>query len=192
MKIKRNTALAGFGLALGAVLVLTQPGWAGPKCFKLEGAWIGKVPTLPVTWSYSVSPDPAGQTASMSGSVQVPIQPFLLTPDHSDPFPGVEYISPMVGNVRMTGQGTLEGTIVWYGMKKGVPFNQVVYIGLNNAQARFLDSGHMIMTNNLAFYAPSTDADEDGLPDPGTAPTVYSPPTVSLETRVPIVPPYTP
>ncbi len=193
MKIRRNIALAAFGVALGAVVILTQAGWSGPKCYKLEGAWIGKVPGSPITWSYALSPDPSGRTASMSGSIQVPVHHLLLVkPGDPDPFPDFEYFSPMVGTARMTGQNTGEATCVWYGMKKGFPFNKVVYIGLNNTQTTFLDSGHTIMTNNLAFYDPSADADGDGLPDPGVAPVVYSAPTVSLETRVPILPPYKP
>ncbi len=189
MKIRRNIAVAGFGVALGTVVILTQAGWSEPKCYKLEGAWIGKVPGYPIMWSYAVSPDPSGRTASMSGSVQVPLQPSLLKPGV---FPDLEYMSPMVGHVRMTGRNTFEATAVWYGMKKGFPFNQVVFIGLNNVQAMFVDSGQMIMTNHLAFYDPASDADGDGLPDPGVAPIVYSAPTVSLETRVPILPPWKP
>ena len=40
MKMKRNIALAAFGVTLGAVLILTQAGWSDVGSSKLEGVWV--------------------------------------------------------------------------------------------------------------------------------------------------------
>ena len=191
MKVKRNIALAALGVALGTVLIVTQAAWSDkePQSFKLEGAWIGKVTGTPVTWSYTLAPDPSGRRAAMSGSVQVPLGPSVLIPTL---FPDMEYYSPMVGQVVMTGPDTSEFTAVWYGMKKAFPFNKIVFIGVNSGQGRFTGPGKAENTNHLAFYAPSADADGDGLPDPGAAPALCLPASLSLETRVLIMPPCTP
>ena len=125
----------------------------------------------------------------MSGSIPVPLGPSVIVPGL---FPDLEYYSPMVGQVTMTGPDTADFTAVWYGMKKGFPFNQVVCIGVNSGQARFTEPGKSIHTNHMAFYASSADADHDGLPDPGQAPVLCLPPSVSLENRVPLLPPCTP
>jgi hypothetical protein len=189
MKINRNIALAALGVALGVGLIFTQAAKSAPQSFKAEGSWIGKVPGTPLMWSYTMSPDPSGRSAAMSGTIQVPIGPSVLVPTL---FPDLEYISPMVGQVMMTGSDTAAFTAVWYGMKKGFPFNQVVFIGVNSGQSRFTEPGASIHTNHIAFYAPSADADHDGLPDPGQAPALCLPPSISLETRVPLLPPCTP
>ena len=188
--LQSKSTRAGLLLAVVAAAVAAVA-WTktGPESYKLEGSWIGKVPGTPVMWIYTVSADPSGRTAAMSGSVPVPLGPSVIVPGL---FPDLEYYSPMVGQVSMTGPDTADFTAVWYGMKKGVPFNQVVCIGVNSGQARFTEPGKSINTNHMAFYAPSADADHDGLPDPGQAPVLCLPPSVSLETQVPLLAPCTP
>ena len=185
MKMKRNIALAAFGAALGAAVILTQTGWTEVGSNKLEGAWIAKVPGMPLQWTYTLVPDPSGRRAAMYGSIQVHIPPVIVSPN---PFPDMEYNSDMVGQLVMTGPNTAEFTSVWYGMKKGFPFNKVVYIGVNSGQVTFTGPGKAEVTHALAFYAPSTDADGDGLPDPGQAPALCLP-SLSRDTRVPLLPP---
>jgi hypothetical protein len=188
--LKSKITRAGVLLALVAAAVATVA-WSNqhPVCFKLEGSWIGKVVGTPVTWSYALIPDASGRSAALSGSIQVPLGPSLLVPGL---FTNLEYYSPMVGQVRMTGRDRIEGTAVWYGMKKGFPFNQIVCLGLNNVQGKFVEEDTLVLTNHLAFYDPSADADGDGLPDPGAVPALCVPGKVSVETRVPIMPPCTP
>ncbi len=183
-KITRAAGSVALVVAVAASLAQSQS-----QSNKLEGSWIGKVPGTPVMWSYTLSPDPSGRSAAMSGSIPVPLGPSLIVPGL---FPDLEYYSPMVGQATMTGLDTAEFTAVYYGMKKGFPFNQVVFIGVNSGQVTFTDPGKSIHTNHLAFYAPTADADHDGLPDPGQLPVLCVPASISLETRVPIMPPCTP
>jgi hypothetical protein len=184
---KCRLAQTGALLALIAAAVASLA-WSEPQSNKLEGAWVGTVPNTPMTWSYTLVPDSSGQSAAMAGSIQVPITPAVVVPGL---FTNLEYFSPMVGRVTMTGPDTAEFTCVYYGMKKGFPFNQVVFIGVNSGQCQFVAPDKIINTNHLAFYAPTADADHDGLPDPGQVPALCLPATVSLETRVPIMPPCT-
>ena len=179
------------GLLLAVVTAAGTIAWTGtePQSYKLEGAWVAKVPGTPIMWNYALSPDPSGRSAAMFGEIQVPIGPSIIVPGL---FPDLEYYSTMVGEIKMTGPDTCEFSSVWYGMKKGFPFNQVVFIGMNNGQARFIEPGRALGTNHLAFYAPSADADGDGLPDPGQAPVLCLPPSVSIGTRLPMMPPCTP
>ena len=60
----------------------------------------------------------------------------------------------------MTGPDTVEFTAVWYGMKKGVPFDQVVYIGVNSGQGRFTEPGKMTGSHNLGMMPPARMATE--------------------------------
>jgi hypothetical protein len=75
---------------------------------------------------------------------------------------------------------------VWYGIKKGFPFDQFVFIGMNSGQIRYTGPGKAEGTHNLAFYDPSSDQDGDGLPDPGATPALALPPTTTVETRLPL------
>ena len=190
MKPKQYAALAIIAVAAGAFLALNPSAQSAAsnrqqKSYKLEGAWIAKVPGMPMQWAYTVSPEPSGRRASLVGSIHVPIPPQVINPAL---FPDWEYNTDMVGEVVMTGPDTVEFTVVWYGMKKGVPFDQVVVIGVNSGQGRFTGPGKMEGTHNLAMYAPSADGDGDGLPDQGLAPAVCLPAT-TIDTRVPFLQP---
>lgn len=177
----------GLLLTLVAAAALTIAGTANaPQVSKLEGAWIAKVPGMPLQWSYTLAPDPSGRTAAMYGSIQVHIPPAIAPPDY--PFADMEYNSDMVGQLVMTGPNEGKFTAVWYGMKKGFPFNEIVYIGVNSGHVKFAGPGKSEVTHALAFYAPGTDADGDGLPDPGQAPALCLP-SLSHDTRVPLLPP---
>ncbi|MBI2924637.1 MAG: hypothetical protein HYY24_02910 [Verrucomicrobia bacterium] len=175
MKNKQYAVLAVCAAAAGAFLLFNPPAQseAGHRhANKLEGAWIAKapVPGMPVQlqWTYTLSPDPSGRRAALSGSIQVHIPPAIVPPVGR--FADLEYNSPFVGELVMTGHDTADFTAVWYGMKKAFPFNQIVYIGVNSGQVTFTGPGQSEVTHALAFYAPSTDGDNDGLPDPGEGP----------------------
>jgi hypothetical protein len=125
----------------------------------------------------------------MSGMVEVPLGPSVVVPGL---FPDLEYYSPLVGQVNLTGPDTSEFSAVMYGMKKAFPFNKVVCIIVNSGESKLLGPGKIQNANHLVFYAPTADADGDGLPDPGAVPALCLPASVSVETQVPIMPPCTP
>ena len=77
----------------------------------------------PLPWTYTSSPDLSGKEAALSGSVQVAVKPTVLVPDL---FADLEYVSRMIDPIVMTGTNTTNFTAVWYGMKKAMPFDQVV------------------------------------------------------------------
>ena len=193
MKTKKYAALAILAVAAGAFIALYLPAQSAPsngkqQSYKLEGAWVARVPGMPMQWSYALSPDPSGKRAAMTGSIQVPIRASVVVPGL---FADLESISPMVGEVVMTGPDTAIFTAVWYGMKEGDPFDEIVLIGMTSGEVQFTGSGKTEVTHHLAYYAPSSDGDGDGLPDPGQDP-VLCLPTISIDTRLGLLPPCTP
>lgn len=194
MKNKQYAVLAVCAAAAGAFLLFNpsvQSEAGHPHANKLEGAWIAKAPLPPplapaqLQWTYTLSPDPSGRRASLSGSIQVHIPPTIVIPGL---FADLEYNSPFVGETVMTGPDTANFTAVWYGMKKAFPFNQIVYIGVNSGQIKFTGPGKSEVTHALAFYVPGTDGDGDGLPDEGETPALCLP-SLSHDTRVSLLQP---
>ena len=151
-----------------------------PIDLKLEGAWIAKVPGAPVQWSYTLSPDPSGRRASLFGYIEVGIKTAVY-----GYFADSEYQSPLIGEAVIGNDGTIVFNSIWYGIKNGSPFNEIVYIGMNSGHMRPVGPGRMEGTHNLTFYHPDSDQDGDGIPDPGAVP-VLSIPAVSLDTRLPL------
>jgi hypothetical protein len=188
MKTKQYASLAILVAAAGALIAFkpqAQSNAATPQAAKLEGAWIAKSILSPVQWSYTLSPDPSGRRAALTTFINVPMTPSIINPNL---FPDWEYNTPAVGEMVLIGPDTAQFTGHWYGMKKGFPFNQIVYIGLNSGYARLTASGQWEASCSLAMYAPSADGDGDGLPDSGQNPVVCLPAKVVC-TRVPITAP---
>jgi hypothetical protein len=191
MLSKKNTLLITLAATATTLLLLTQIGSTNPGQGdnKLEGAWVGKVVgmPLPYQWTYTLSPDPSGRRASMTFFVNVGIQPQSL-PITPTLFPDWEYNTPGVGELVMTGPDTAVFTALWYGMKKGFPADEIVLIGVNSGTVKFTGPGKSEVIHNLALFDPSTDVDKDGLPDPGTTPTICLP-AVTKDTRLGLMPP---
>ena len=191
MITRKNIIIGALTAAAAALLVVTQTAGSNQNKIanKLEGAWIANVVGMPLQWTYALSPDPSGRRATISGSIQVHIPPAIVKPGL---FADLEYNSPIVGETVMTGPDTAEFTAVWYGMKKGFPFNQIVCIGVNSGVLTFTGPGKSEGTHHLAFYYPSADGDGDGLPDPGAVPALCLPATGTIDTRVVLMPPCKP
>ena len=202
-RITRRRLLAAVLPAAGVSLA-----WAGeksdehggddqhPQSFKLEGAWVARVPSFPpLLWTYILVPDPSGRRASISGSIQVAVPVREMFPPL---LADQEYISPLVGEMVMTGHDTMKFTAIWYGLKKLVPSNQnpfeeqVVNIGVTSGEGKFIGPGKLTGAHHMAFYYPEADADGDGLPDPGQVPFFCLPKTISVDTRVGLMPPCSP
>ena len=151
--------------------------------YKLEGVWVAKVQGSPVQWTYTLSPDPSGRRAALTGFIQVGVKPALL-----GIFTDTEFTSPIVGELVMRADGVTVFNSVWYGMKAGFPFDEIVYIGMNSGEARRTADNKAEGTHNIAYYDPSSDQDGDGLPDPGAVPVLVLPVT-TVDTRLPLSPP---
>ena len=177
MRIRKSKLVGTTLVAAAAVFVVPGPSSlaAGNSAAnKLEGAWIAKVEGTPLQWSYVLSPDASGRSASIHGSIEV---------GGASPV-GADHSSPLIGEAVMTGPNTAKFTSLWYGISE-TPAPHVVYIGMNNGDVVFVDPRHVMGTSNLVFYDPSADADGDGIPDPGAVP--LAPPTTveTIDTRLP-------
>jgi hypothetical protein len=150
-------------------LMLANPAIAAPpasKASKLGGAWIAKVVDGPGQWTYMLAADPSGRHAAGHGSIDVG---FYV--------PGLSELSdensPILIDMVMTGPDRGTFNSVWYGLGKvsgGMTTTEVVYIGIDWGEFRFVATGKTEVTHNIEFYLPYQDADGDGLPDPGQIP----------------------
>jgi hypothetical protein len=179
---KRKMVVAALSAAVAGWLVVTPVGAGNGSngAVKLEGAWIARGVEAPLQWTYVLSPDPSGRQAALHGSIDVGLG--------GNPF-GADYASPLIGNLVLTSPDTARFNSVWYGITKlppAAPLSaQIVYIGMNSGEATFVD-GQWEVTHHIAYYLPSSDADKDGLPDPGTLPAVGPITVHTVDTRVPL------
>lgn len=190
MKAKRKIALAIFGLAVGSVLVVTQAAWTDKshQSFKLEGSWSQVYqPPFNNTCLYTCVPsDPSGREAALSGTVLITDITF------GGAFPDAQYASSITGQAAVTGPDKAVFTALVYGMKQVGPLAEKVFIILDSGTIRVLAPGKLEVTHNQAVYLPLQDMDGDGLPDKGQAPIACIPGVVSIDTRVPLLPPCKP
>jgi len=171
-------------LVAASAVLLAAPADAGKKAsaaFKLEGAWIARVVEVPGgQWTYTVSPDASGRYATGHGSIDV----GLYTPPFSDM---VDTISPLLIDVVITSPDTAKFNSIWYGIKKVTglaTIAEVVYIGVNRGELKRVAPNKSEGTHNIEFYLASSDADHDGLPDPGAVP-VAGVTIHTIDTRLP-------
>jgi len=189
--IKRRNLLIGTLTTLGAAtLVLTQT--AGTQrhqqSFKLEGAWIAKVPGTPLQWTYVLTPDSSGRRASLFGTLEIGVDvqgavPGLLPDNDSN--------TSFAGEVVMTGPDTAVFTAVAHSLNS-IPSKHVVFSWVTSGEMRFVAPGKVESTHHISYYLPEADADGDGIPDEGVTPLLCLPPTTSLDTRVGLIAPCTP
>lgn len=186
---KKNLFFTTLAAVAAAAFVVTQSAWTQQQPNKLEGAWITKVPGYPIQWISVLSPsDPSGQSAAMSGSLQVRIPIELMYPAV---FPEVDpnISSAFVGDMVMTGHNKAKWTMVGHGLKKVAPtlespfMEQVVLIWVASGECKFTGPGKLENTGSIAYYLPDADGDGDGLPDADATPVVCLPAS-SISTRV--------
>jgi hypothetical protein len=182
---KKNTTAMVLIAAAALFVLLAQIGVSGDdqSAFKLEGAWIAKIPGTPGQWTYTFSPDSSGRKATVFGTIQVALQPASI---YLGLFEDVEFNSSIIGEVILVGNDIAVFNSIWYGVKRGFPFDQIVYIGMNSGQIVPTGPGKAEGTHNLMFYDPSSDGDGDGLPDPGEEPVLVVPDIITVETRLPL------
>ena len=170
---------------------------SGGGAFKLEGAWVAKVISVngiegnyPFQWSYILSPDPSGKSATVHGSADVGVPDFVVFP--------IDYKSPFFGEIVMTGPDTTSFDSYFYGVKK-LPveednpyydsniysnYYQLVYILRVWGTSVRIGPDESEATDNFEFYLPEADGDGDGFPDPDSTPVITFTAT-TLDTRVP-------
>jgi hypothetical protein len=98
--------------------------------------------------------------------------------------------SPLLIDVVMTGSDTAKFNSIWYGLKAasgGMTTAEVVYIGVNWGELKFVAPNKTEGTHHIEFYLPSADADHDGLPDPGAVP-IGGAQVHTVDTRLPSAP----
>ena len=181
---KFKTALGALA-TISACLLLMAPAAMADKAsgaFKLEGAWVAKVVGMPGQWSYVLSPDPSGRRAALAGSIDVG---FSLGPL----FGPIDRSSMLLANLVITGPNAGVFNSIWYGLRElpsPSPVSaEVAWIGMSTGTFEVVAPGKIEVLHNFAFYAPSQDADGDGLPDPGETP-VYTLQLTTLDTRLPL------
>lgn len=169
-----------FGLSASAIA------GGGGGGYKLDGAWVAKVVGVDGQWSYVVSADPSGRSASGHGSIDSGFNVDVLAPSVFDP---IESSSPILVQTVMTGPDTASYYAIWYGLRKlGPPSpvsTEIVMIGVVTGELKFVGPGKAEGSHNFALYLPGQDVDGDGFPDEGqTAPVMF--PAYTVETRLPL------
>jgi len=195
MMLSKFKVVATTMIAVAASVLLVAPADAGKKAsagasamtpavrsFKLEpGAWVAKVYGVPMQWSYVIAADPSGRHAVGYGTIDVGVYTAGL--DEM-----IDYTSPLLIDVVMTGPGTVKFNSVWYGIKKeqvGATSATIKYIGVNKGELKSVAPGKSEGMHEIAYYWPETDADNDGFPDPGAEPIAPPVKVYTVDTRLP-------
>lgn len=168
-------------LAATVITLLLAASNAAAGGAKLEGAWIAKAPEAGGQWTYVLAPDPSGHSATGHGFIEVGfnVEPLFGPYDEA---------TPLLIQLRMTGRDTAIANSIWYGRKKlpstSMVSHELVFIGTARSAIEFLAPDKLVAVHDFAFYAPSKDADGDGLPDAGATPDLELQLT-SYDTRLP-------
>lgn len=180
MKTRVISGIFACLLILGAGLSGTAVAGDAKGGYKFGGAWIAKVDGLAGQWTYVISPDPSGRTASGVGSIDAG---FYLGPAFE-----TDKSSPILIQARMTGPNTGAVHSIWYGLKELAPPSvityEIVYIGVVDSAIEFVGPGKIEALHDFAIYMAAQDIDGDGLPDEGQTP-VYTFQVTTTDTRVP-------
>jgi len=175
-----------FGLSATVPVIASD----NENSFKLEGAWVARVIGFPGLWSYVISSDPSGRTASGHGSVEVEFDANAVCNMYEFPveFEPSDFGSPLLISIVKTGPTTGSYYSIFYGLRNLVPPSpiktEIVSIGVATGELEFVAPGKMHGTHYFALYKPEADADGDGFPDEGVMPDCMFPLT-TVDTRLP-------
>jgi len=181
-----------FTPAVGAVLIalLTLPLAAdsgqGQGQYKTGGAWIGIKSDGGHRWTCIQAPlDSAARHATLhvNFTVYSPQMAGLIGSAGADAF------SDFVGETRMLDRTTAQFTLVGYALKRSqlgvAPEIKLIFVGFGTWE--FQDPEHAVLHYWVNVYPAATDADGDGMPDPGATP-MFRFPITDNALRVPILP----
>ena len=155
--LKCRLVQAGGLLAIIAAAAATIA-WSSDSAqsFKLEGAWIsqsaGDVRAL-----LTQVPDASGHSAVFRG--QMVWKPEALARL------GLDAVTDEIAEAVATGPNTGKYSGIWYGLAGG----RIVMIFLDNSTFTF-DGPSSVVQHTIDVYLATTDADNDGFPDPGSTP----------------------
>lgn len=187
MKSKKTYALAVSAIAcvmfLGASPQLQgdkAEGWH--RWMRLEGAWILRVPGLPIGMSETIYPmDVLGRRAVVRTDPVVVDMNIHLLPGMCEDgrclCPETYRLTTGFGEAKMIGPRTAVSTGVQYGMRlptedecnAGNCRDQVECIWVTSGEAEFTDSDTQTGSTSIAVFSVEADQDGDFLPDDGAA-----------------------
>ena len=182
MKRQNCVLLAGIAAVAAVLLIASSSAQSGPQSYKLEGAWTASMPGMPFHWTYIATPtDPSGRKAVIKGQFVVPIPSQFLVPELANQ----EYSTEFYGEGEMIGADTARVTVMWYGMKSGVPIPEIVNIGVSVSEAKFIGPNKMEVKHRMAFYPPNA----TGIVTADDTPFLVYPEVVtSIDTRMSLLP----
>jgi hypothetical protein len=171
MKYSKYIMLAVCAAAAGTCLVLTTQVYSetgNSKVVKLEGAWIGQADNgVRAIVTYSPS-DPSSRRATFHNQMVWPAEVLALA--------GCDAVTDEIAEEIVTGPNTGSYSGIWYGLING----QIVSIFLDSADITYLSPTEKYISHTVEAYLASTDADNDGYPDPDSLPAaVFSATTLS-------------
>jgi len=157
--LKCRLARAGGLLVIIAAVTATIAASSSPGvAIKLDGAWIAQsdngIRSL-VTYAPS---DASGQRAVLRNQQVWP--PALLA------YLGLDAVTEEIAEEVVTGPNTSAYSGIWYGLAGG----SIVSICLDNATLTHVSPTEKHIEHTVVAYLATTDADNDGYPDPGSTP----------------------
>jgi len=187
MTRKKPWFMMTVGAALVGLLIIT-PATAsgqGQGQYKLGGAWTGKEEPAGHFWISTLAPlDSAAKEATIHTSF---VTSSAEMAGLAAKF-GADAFSDFVGEARMMDRTAARWTSVGYAVKRS-QVNQpaeVKFILVLSGTWTFTDSSHAVLQYRVSIYPAATDADGDGMPDPGATPLGGADVTDSAR-RVPIL-----
>lgn len=183
---KKSSFALEVGTILVGLLILIPTAASGQGQQKLGGAWLGIKSDGGHQWTSVQAPlDSAARQATLhvKFTLHSPAMAGLIGKSGADSF------SDFVGEARMLDRTTAQFTLVGYALKRSqlaaAPELKLIFVGFGTWE--FRDSEHAVLNYWVNVYLAATDADGDGMPDPGSTP-IYRLPITDNALRVPIMP----